>query len=517
MNRVLYFSLYSFLSLSLISGLILSSSSASAEEVVNVSNVDIAVPASCELSGTGTSHSANVNNGTYMEDIGKTTLTVFCNDGGGYAIYAVGYTGEEIGGTNSTKLVGVESSLTINTGTYTQGTTTDSVWSMKVSKVTDTSVSYNPANLTIENGFDAYSAVPAAYTKVASFTSTTDLTLGSKLETTYAAFVSGLQRADVYNGKVKYTLVHPSTIAGNTIYTMQSVASWKDGLSVGQTVSVMDTRDGKIYSAAKLADGNVWMTQNLDLDIDSTRTYTNKDTDIGYNTTTGEYETATWTPTRSTYTTTASQTTTWCQGGIQRFDGRCEDNYTPESYDPGDLYWNLSISDLSDWSTYFNNCDFSTSTPSCSGTNPVGTYTSSTGTQQYHLGNYYNWAAALATNDSSIYDNNDLVEQSICPAGWTLPRIGIGDDTFDALIENYSQNISNSWNSPLYFPASGYFEGALMEVGYIGNFWSPTGGGRGKSFIVNGESSYFGGQSAGHSVRCIARPVADSISLPEEV
>ena len=226
MARVLRLFLGGLVSLVFVSGIILSSFSVSADEQVKVSNVDISVPASCELSGTGTnSHTADINNGTYMENIGKTTLTVFCNDGGGYAIYAVGYTGEEIGGTNSTKLVGEDYSLTIDTGVYAQGTTTSSVWAMKLTKVTNTSTSYLPANLTIENGFDSYHVVPAAYTKVASFTSTTDLTLGSKLETTYAAYISGTQRADIYNGKVKYTLVHPSsevppepkTCASNTI------------------------------------------------------------------------------------------------------------------------------------------------------------------------------------------------------------------------------------------------------------------------------------------------------------
>ena len=211
MMRALHFGLGGLVGFVVVSGLILSSSIASADEEVKVSNVAISVPASCELSGYKDSeHSANVNNGTYQENIGKTTLTVFCNDGGGYAIYAVGFTGEVIGGTNSTKLVGEDYNLTIDTGTYTQGVTTSSVWAMKLNKVTDTSVAYTPANLTIENGFDSYHVVPSSYTKVASFTSTTDLTLGSKLETTYAAYVSGTQRADIYNGKVKYTLVHPS-------------------------------------------------------------------------------------------------------------------------------------------------------------------------------------------------------------------------------------------------------------------------------------------------------------------
>ncbi|MBR3253465.1 hypothetical protein IKF85_01980, partial [Candidatus Saccharibacteria bacterium] len=143
MMRVLHFGLGGLVGFVVVSSLILSSSIASADEEVKVSNVAISVPASCELSGYKDSeHSANVNNGTYQENIGKTTLTVFCNDGGGYAIYAVGFTGEVIGGTNSTKLVGEDYNLTIDTGTYTQGVTTSSVWAMKLNKVTDTSVAY---------------------------------------------------------------------------------------------------------------------------------------------------------------------------------------------------------------------------------------------------------------------------------------------------------------------------------------------------------------------------------------
>ena len=43
--------------------------------------------------------------------------------------------------------------------------------------------------------------------------STTDTTLGVKLETTYAAYISSSQPADTYVGQVKYTMVHPYTEA----------------------------------------------------------------------------------------------------------------------------------------------------------------------------------------------------------------------------------------------------------------------------------------------------------------
>ncbi|MBQ3352985.1 hypothetical protein IJG89_01370, partial [Candidatus Saccharibacteria bacterium] len=297
-------------------------------------------------------------------------------------------------------------------------------------------------------------------------------------------------------------------------------------MTTGQQYTLTDTRDNKTYTIAKLADGNVWMTQNLDLDLDAETTYTNEDTDIGYNTSTGTYGTAAWSPTRSTYSATNTQTHQWCQGGTWNSQyGYCESNDTPESYDPGSLYWNLATDDnWTDWGAYYSTCDFSTSTPVCDQSeNPISTYTSSTGTAQYHLGNYYNWAAALATNDSSVYGNSDPVEQSICPAGWTLPRIGDGEGSFQALWEEYGYdenngftNISTLWSSPLYLAASGRFDGALYDVGDGGYFWSPVAYGSlfagHAGFLVGGDAFPSGSsdRGRGYSVRCVARPVAES-------
>ncbi len=481
--------IFSFLTIGVLPLLLISS--VSAGDIVN--EVSLSIPSACSISGTGTdSHSANVNNGTYEEDIGKTTLKVFCNDNNGFAVYAVGYTGSEVGATNSTKLVGTSSGLTIDTGTYTQGTTVDSVWAMKISKVTNTSgqpdITYNPNNLTIENGFGSYHAVPANYTKVASFSSITDTTLGSKLETTYAAFISGTQRADTYNGKVKYTLVHPNNAAGNTLYIMQEVANWKNSLSTGQEVNAMDSRDGKFYKVAKLADGNVWMTQNLDLDIDSTRTYTNEDTDLGYNTSTGEYESATWTP-------IIDNSIAWNAYVI-----------APAFYDPGDLYW----SGLA----YVFGQDYD-----------EDAYYSTTGIPQYHLGNYYTYSAALAMNqiDSPITPENGI-HQSICPAGWTLPRgSSSGDGDFGALISEYGFTDSpygssnDIWDSPLYIAPFGYrHTNESPDQAFfarIGDYWlvKDNIGYNGLAFKidtdVHGGINYHYplGVNMGASIRCIAR------------
>lgn len=108
--------------------------------------------------------------------------------------------------------------------------------------------------------------------------------------------------------------------------------SWDEGYAA----RMLDTRDGKIYWVGKLPDGNCWMTQNLDLDLSTSRTLTPADTNISSN----------WTPAIST-TTTAS--------GYSGSD-------TGKSYDPGDVY-----------------CE------NTSGTD-----------RHYHVGNYYQWSAATA-------------------------------------------------------------------------------------------------------------------------
>ena len=398
--------------LTLISGGILTSTMVSADDSV-VDEVNITVPMSCTMSGTGMdTHNANINNGTYTPDIGTTTMHVFCNDNEGFAIYAAGYTGDEIGGENSNKLVGTNASgnATIESGlAITTGTPDISNWAMKLAITQDSGDITETNAFTIDSApnvalpsqaeqsatpasFSEYHVVPNEYVKVAHKNSGTDMTIiagGVKLTTTYAAYISKTQPADTYSGQVIYTLVHPSTEVpkvsvkcnptGTTIATnsntdivcMQDFASLSSSakstiisnMVEGTQYTLTDKRDEKTYTISKLKDGKVWMTQNLDLDLDEGTTYTNEDTDLGWNTSTNTYNTASWSPIRSTYETSANNIHAWCQGGTWNSeDGYCELNNTPESYDPGDLYWNATTSDFSDWDAYYSSCDYSTST-----------------------------------------------------------------------------------------------------------------------------------------------------------
>ena len=87
---------------------------------------------------------------------------------------------------------------------------------------TDSNATYP---ITLDNSYGSYNQVPNTYTKVAHRDSGTDVgtnATGAELTTTYAAYMSTTQVADTYTGKVKYTLVHPSTGTPTTPQATQS-------------------------------------------------------------------------------------------------------------------------------------------------------------------------------------------------------------------------------------------------------------------------------------------------------
>ncbi|MBQ5812442.1 hypothetical protein IIW29_02645, partial [Candidatus Saccharibacteria bacterium] len=86
------------LALTVASGVVLSSSGASAEEAI-IDTLNVKINSACTLSGTGTgTHNGTVNPGAYVSEIGTTTLKAMCNDANGFSIYAAGYTGNTVGG-----------------------------------------------------------------------------------------------------------------------------------------------------------------------------------------------------------------------------------------------------------------------------------------------------------------------------------------------------------------------------------------------------------------------------------
>ena len=492
------------LALTACSGLALTSTHIYADDNYT-DTTNITVPESCSMTGTvNTAHTATLNPGTWSGDsgsqfengIGKTTLTTFCNDNNGFSIYAIGYTDDTYG---ATSLKGTNTNIEIPTKVYESADTTSN-WSMKVTKVENPQsgdpVTYNPDNMTISNSFSSWHVVPTDYTRVAEYhaqsgTSTTDKTLGAKVETTYAAYISQTQPADTYTGKVKYVMVHPYSADPDpykptTAVYMQDVATWKNTLlpNIGDEIIATDARDGKKYYVAKLPDGNIWMTQNLDHDIDSSYNYNSTNTDIPAN----------WDDTLTSTYSTGNNTWSDPNTGVA----------VPNSYDPGNRCWNGVLDSDASGSTTID-----TGTVACSSI--------TTTPNHYHIGNYYNWTAAVAMENSSEYEDDETdVNQSICPAGWMLPKGGYtqtGSGSFYNLIDNrYTAGTSgNIQLSPVYFTYGGSWTGASDAVGWYGiylssvvSYWNYS---YSLSFYAD-DSTYpqsDPNRASGYSVRCLVR------------
>lgn len=192
----------------LVSGSILASNSSFADAETATATVRVASACTMVADSSSTAHTYTILPGNSQEGIGVTKLKTICNDTNGYAIYAIGFSGDTETNTN---MIGTSTGLTIPTGTATGNV---SNWSMKLEKDT---TAYNPANLTITPAYTSYHAVPDDYTLVASFAGTTDTTNGSIVKTTYAVRVANNQAADTYIGKVKYVMVHPSNATAPTV------------------------------------------------------------------------------------------------------------------------------------------------------------------------------------------------------------------------------------------------------------------------------------------------------------
>ena len=467
------------LALTMISGLVLISNKASAESSA-VSTASITVPVACTMTGEGTEHTATIAPNTYSgasgsgyeNGIGKTTLTAICNDDNGFSIYAIGYTGNQYEGENHTKLIGQSTSSTISTKAYASGDTTSN-WSMKLTKIADSTISYNPQNLTIqsdtEGTFSNWHSVPDAYTKVAEYhantgSSTTDATLGVKLETTYAAYISSSQPADTYVGQVKYTMVHPYNAdepviprSLDTATTMQEVTYCSEDLPEGQVYTLTDTRDNQDYKVARLKDGKCWMVENLN--IAGGTVLSSEDTDF-----------------ESTYTLPVTNGWTVTDGKL----------VLPVSAIKNDSDNNLTDStqfSTNDYAYVFNsgnkdNCgDSSQNTPCYS---------------------YYSWDAVTLGSGRSIAAENTDADYSICPKNWRLPTSGSSSNggwkrgDFYTLATSYGANLESNDNDfssttgANFFNDAGpdttsgfllagyYMGGSFLDGGSYGSYWSST-------------------------------------------
>ena len=460
--------------LSLVSSSVLSSSCVSADDSV-VDQINVTVAASCTLSGTGMdSHNAEITNGTYRDNIGTTTLKAFCNDSEGFAIYAIGFTGDQYTGEDHTKLIGTNTNQKIVTGTNTSGTnTTPSNWAMKLT--TNSSSTYP---ITLDNSYDNYNVVPDTYTKVAHRNSSTDVgasATGAELTTTYAAYISSTQVADTYTGKVKYTLVHPASEEplqpqpakpGKIVYHKNA----SDAIGTMADQEVTDSTDVDLYPSNFSRQGYGFAGWSTTFDYsDENGLYGPMETittpgDVSTNglslyaiwvksqgnlqdwngcSTMNQGDVTALTDTRDndTYavakladgkcwmienlrldnTNSDNSTGALAQGYNSSFKGLAEPEapWANNSTDANSLYTTetgvsgkqtISGSNLGSRFPRYNNQNTSSRAN-----------TTTTDANIYSYGNYYSWPAAIADTTEHNTNNQSVENTSICPKGWHLP------------------------------------------------------------------------------------------------
>jgi uncharacterized protein (TIGR02145 family) len=288
----------------------------------------------------------------------------------------------------------------------------------------------------------------------------------------------------------------------------------------------LDTRDNKLYWIVKLKDGKCWMTQNLDLDIvsDSSKPYTSNDTDLneygvkGYDLANGyskDGDVIKWVPERATSHVASTP-----------YSGHTYSRTDPASVDIGDWYWSDTWYDGGgSGNEYFLEPSYV----------PTGNFSQSPFPiygKHHHLGNYYNWSAAVASNNTtsltgySIDTPENRPDNSICPKGWRLPITNIypyydeeipkptHEDFYD-LVYFYSRGntmITDRplYESPFYFIRAGAWNtNRNTHSGIFGEYWmssySDISGYAFASFGTEDISIHGPDRAGSWSVRCIAR------------
>ena len=214
--------------------------------------------------------------------------------------------------------------------------------------------------------------------------------------------------------------------------TLQSWSgtSAASNMNVGDVLALEDNRDGEVYMVAKLADGNIWITENLRLVPDSNVTITPKNT----NNPTADF--------RSQHS--SSVPSTMCHDD----NATCDDSV---QYNTNNINRGLTPS-------YNTNYDSSS---------------------WYSYGVMYNWYTATAGNGTYSISSGS-VSGDLCPAGWHLPTGGANGEwgALNAAVNNGVTNRDTGLRAyPVNIIRSGDYnplEGGGTGRGNQGRIWSTT-------------------------------------------
>ena len=466
--------------------------SAQAEEAESKVSLSVAPVISLSLQDTVAVEVTPTQDGTFSSN--TAALSISTNNETGYSLYMATGNGENTLTSQNPSISNVISAVNGGDSGVTSANFTNNTWGYNLSQdaVSDAT---------------AYKAVPTANGDTALITTsspteadTYNLTFGTKVD---ASLPSGTYSNDV----VVSVVANPAFVpVFDGIQTMQEMTSTICAdAAENDTAQLTDTRDGKKYWVTKLADGNCWMTQNLDLDITESGLSAN-DTDID----------ADWTSSNA-YPPTSTATSISQDDFYGSYD---LGDYLQISFGGGSSVDAENVSDAgflnvsgSEWSdTYVANGD---TTPDWTTADRANhTYDA-----HYLIGNYYSWMDATAGTGYGLTNGN--ASGSICPKNWHLPS----QDDFSALIADLPQVLYPAISLPMAFTMSGRImddrDLAMEGFGSIviygangrGGFWSSGASPDNITAppflnIVIGPAVVSGQQQFGgwaYSVRCLAR------------
>ena len=204
-----------------------------------------------------------------------------------------------------------------------------------------------------------------------------------------------------------------------------------DGSHAGDTnyvprIVLTDARDGNRYLVSKLADGNVWMSQNLAIDLSGGVTLTSDTSNL---------------KSKSSWKLADTSSAAMAKQPAARAYYRNGLNAASSPTGPGDEYlWESS-------------------------------------------GIHYNFYAATAGYGTASNLPSGDSPDSICPKGWILPPANGHQSYNDMAVNYYKGKVSRATNAPLNYVMAGYDNG---RVGNTASAWSGTGNANYSSGMATG-------------------------------
>ena len=331
---------------------------------------------------------------------------------------------------------------------------------------------------------------------------------GSSVQFKIAAKAGATQASGTYTNVVNFyavTNVEPTSLLDafiasgaeqvNGYYKMQdmtsSICNAVDDSLIPSKLQLIDERDNKLYWVAKLADGNCWMTQNLDLA---------GGTELSSDTT--DFVSNYTLPTTNGWTVNNEKLVL-----------------------PASAAKNVDNNNLTD-STQFSTDNYayvfnSSNTTNCGASG-----------QDTPCYSYYSWDAATLGSGRGISTDNTDAQYSICPKGWKLPtsrttsaadwrtksdfyvlahKYGLDSTTSTSKSGNGFYTQAGPGTVPNFLLAGYYNNGSFSPGGSYGSYWSSTSysssnNARDLDFSSSGVSSADSDlRRFGFSVRCLLR------------